>query len=396
MRILVHSNAPWVPTGYGQQTAQLVQRLAADGHEVAISAFYGLQGAKLEWNGITVYPQYMEPYGADVLIAHAEDWFGGDLSDGLIITLVDAWVLPAAQLREANVLMWVPIDHEPAPPKVIDAVKASEATAVAMSRHGERMMKAEGIDCEYAPHGIDTSSLSPKGRGEWRKMIQPEIPEDWFVAGIVAANKGNPSRKSFEVSFQAFARHLQKYPESLLYVHSEATGAVNGVGLIDLAQACGITPENIRFSPQYNQAILGFQSDFMASVFSSFDVLLNPAQGEGFGIPVVEAQACGVPVIVTDWTAMSELCGAGWKVDGQKVFSVQRSWVKSANVHEVALALEKAYHGRGKHKNRARSFAEKYDADKVYDEHWRPILDKWEDHFEGRVVVDEPKVEVVA
>lgn len=394
MKIIVHSNAPWVSTGYGQQTAQLVQRLKADGHDVAVSAFYGLQGSKLDWNGIPIYPSFIDPYGSDVLIGHAEDHFGGNIKDGLIITLVDAWVLPADQLQEANVAMWVPIDHEPAPAKVLNAVRASGGMAVAMSRHGEQAMKAAGIECEYAPHGIDTDRLAPRDPAEWRGMIKPEIPADWFVAGIVSANKGNPSRKSFEVSFQAFAKHLKKYPESLLYVHSEASGALSGVNLIELAQACEIPAENVRFSPQYHQSIVGFAPEHMASVFSSFDVLLNPAWGEGFGIPIIEAQACGVPVIVTDWTAMSELCGAGWKVDGQKHYTIQRSWAKIASVEEVTRALGKAYHRKGRQSARARTFALDYDADTVYAEHWRPIIAKWQAKLEG--AKPEPAVEVLA
>lgn len=37
--------------------------------------------------------------------------------------------------------------------------------------------------------------------------------------------------------------------------------------------------------------------------------------GEGFGIPIIEAQAAGCPVIVTDCTAMTELCLSGWLIE---------------------------------------------------------------------------------
>ena len=50
-RILWYSNAAFTPTGYGVQTAQVVDRLKRDQHEVAIAANYGLQGAETSWNG---------------------------------------------------------------------------------------------------------------------------------------------------------------------------------------------------------------------------------------------------------------------------------------------------------------------------------------------------------
>ena len=56
MRIMWNSVAPWVPTGYGTQTKQVVQRLLGAGHQVAISANYGWQGSIGEWNGCPVYP----------------------------------------------------------------------------------------------------------------------------------------------------------------------------------------------------------------------------------------------------------------------------------------------------------------------------------------------------
>ena len=43
MKILLHSNGPNVPTGYGVQCKQLARHLRDDGHDVAISVYYGHQ-----------------------------------------------------------------------------------------------------------------------------------------------------------------------------------------------------------------------------------------------------------------------------------------------------------------------------------------------------------------
>ena len=81
----------------------------------------------------------------------------------------------------------------------------------------------------------------------------------------------------------------------------------------------------------------------MADVYSSLDVLLNPAMGEGFGLPILEAHACGVPAIVTDFTAMSEVCGAGWKVGYDRVRTPLRAWQAWPNVEEIVESLEQCY-----------------------------------------------------
>jgi hypothetical protein len=44
LTMLVWSNMPGVGTGYGTQTEQVVSRFQADGHHVAVSVNYGLQG----------------------------------------------------------------------------------------------------------------------------------------------------------------------------------------------------------------------------------------------------------------------------------------------------------------------------------------------------------------
>ena len=47
-------------------------------------------------------------------------------------------------------------------------------------------------------------------------------------------------------------------------------------------------------------------NEALAMIYNSFDLYVQYASLEGFGMPVVEAAACGVPVVATDYSAMSE------------------------------------------------------------------------------------------
>ena len=88
LRVLWYSNAPWAATGYGQQTAQVIQRLAKEDHQVAVHAMYGLAGSVSTWNGFKMYPQGLATYSDDVVVAHTMEWASQDLSTPtLLITL---------------------------------------------------------------------------------------------------------------------------------------------------------------------------------------------------------------------------------------------------------------------------------------------------------------------
>jgi glycosyltransferase involved in cell wall biosynthesis len=365
MKIAWYSNAPWAGTGYGQQTDIFTELLAADGHDVAILANYGLNGAPRGWKGLPVYPGGYDMWANDVLSLHSRHHFNE--SNGLILTLCDVWVIKNPALKQMPMASWVPIDHTPIPPKVAQFFAEYNSHPIAMSKFGLAELQNLGFDASYVPHGIDTDVFRPVteiGGRSVREVLG--LPADAFVVGMNAANKGSQKiRKSFPQVFLAFAMFRKKRPDAILYLHTEKFGHSAGVDLIRLAQACGVPEDSIMYTDQYAYR-MGLKPEMLAAMYSAFDVLASPSMGEGFGIPVVEAQACGVPVIVSDATAQPELCGSGWTVGGVPDWDeAQASWFHLPDVFEIAAAMDEAYEGQGD-REKARQFALGYHHTTVY------------------------------
>src|SRR4029077_1030984 len=208
-----------------------------------------------------------------------------------------------------------------------------------------------------------------------------------LCGGWFGASRAFPSRKGFPEAFQAFAKLRESVPSARLYVHSHTSSAYGGLDLARFAEMCGISAYT-RFADQYQLAIGAIDQKQMAIIYNAFDVLLQPSLNEGFGIPLIEAQACGTPVITTDGTSMSELVApGGWKVAAaQKQLSAQMSWVAVPDVDELAFTLENAHYalthayaadaGIPDRRDAAREFALAYDWQTIADHYWRPLLDQ--------------------
>ena len=383
---------PWAPTGYGTQTSQVVQRLANAGHQVAVSAITGLRWTPITWpcgdHEILIYPGSQDGLNKKTLRSHVEDWAAKCDGDVQVISLFDVWpwIDPSPQYGGSiadfdglKMAAWVPIDSYPIMPKVRASLERFDVRPIAMSRFGETTLREAGFDPLYAPHAIDTNVYKPHpDRAECKRMLG--IDPDRFVVGMVAHNEGiGPSRKAFPAVLQAFSAFHREHPEALLYLHTEVTGRTfNGINLVGLAQHFGIPNDAV--VPVNQAAYLAglITPDAMAATYSALDVLASPSYGEGFGLPIIEAQACGTPVAVSAWTAMPELVGAGWTVGGQPWYNESSGafwW--HADWSEVAAAFEQALEKRDDEDFRAaaRSFAEGYDADKVFQEHWIPTLE---------------------
>ena len=375
MRLSFLSNAPWSNTGYGAQTKLVTKRLQALGHALSIQAFYGHAGSPIDYGGIQVYGAVSHPFGMDVVRAHAEN-FKADC----VISNMDAWVIEPAMFMDKKWIAWFPIDSEPIPPLVLEKVKAAFHRVIWTKFAAKEMDKA-GLDYDYVPYGVDTKVFFPVDKQAARKTAG--IRGDAFVVGMVAMNKGYPSRKAFHPNIAAFAEFHVKHKDAVLYLHTLDGSRPNGdcIDLVTYVKSLGLViGQDVIFADQYSY-VLGYPETAMNTLYNCMDVHLLVSMGEGFGMPQLEAQAAGVPVICGDWTTMPELCFSGWKVDrkdAEPFYTLQNSYQFLPHIGAIVDKLEAAYEMRDNqgYSDRARKGAMAYDIDRVISKYWIPTLAK--------------------
>lgn len=370
-------------TGYGTQTALFAPRIAPHVESLTLSAFR-YTGAPFDWNGLNVLPGFLDAHGNDILPWHAEQVFGKK-KGGVVIGLHDIWVIRPSVLSQLHFASWCPVDHDPPHPAIVETLKKGGVLPIAMSQFGRDRLDDLKLEPLYVPHGVDTNLYKPMDREETREMFG--FKKGQFVVGVVGQNAGrSPNRKAFPEIMQGFALFHRSHPESVLALHTELTGASEkelegGIDLIEMAGNLNLSAEAVWAAPQYNVITSSFPHDYMARFYNAMDVLLMPSYGEGFGIPLIEAQACGTPVITNDWTSMPELCGSGWLTEGSPFWTPFGSWQLRPDVGSIYDCLAKAVKSGRKEREKAREFALQYDADRVTEDYWVPALKQVADYF---------------
>lgn len=363
----------------------MVDRLKRSGLDVAMLSNYGLEGVpnkiQTPYGEVPHYPRGVDLYSNDSgPVDH--NTFRSQFPDkpNLFISLYDVWVMQAKQYDEFPIAAWVPLDHVTMPPRVETFLRKENVTPIAMAPHGVRQMESKGIECEYAPHAIDTTVYKPTfevAGVETNEYLQTK--SDQFVVGMVAANKasGMVHRKAFGEAILAFSIFAKEHSDAVLYLHTDPIGVAGGWNLLKLLASTGLTKDQIIF-PNQQDYRFGFSQADLAAMYTRMDVLLAPSFGEGFGVPSVEAQACGTRIIGSNWAATPDLASPdSWLTDGQPAWdSGQDAWWQTPSVPSLVNALSEAYKADRGVSSVAVEFASQFDVETVWDKHWVPILKK--------------------
>lgn len=306
MKILWHGVPGEYPTGYGTQTKIFTAALRKAGHEVVISSVVSSCFGYTDQNGITVLGNGATSRMGNAMIREHVKRMNPDV----LLTLFDTFVCEPAALEGAPWVAWSVIDSSPLHPR-IHRISSVPKALWGMSRFGQVVMQQAGFECDFVPLAINPSefhwSEKEKARAVLAKAWGRPVPK--FLVAMVAANMSSPSRKNFHGAFRAWIHFLKSHntKDAMLYVHTEHTGKMGaGENLGSVASMCGLEPGNLMFPDQYlyNQSRLG--PDYLQTIYAAADVLLCTSLGEGFCLPLIEAQASGCPVIAPAATATKE------------------------------------------------------------------------------------------
>ena len=310
LRILWHSVPSRFNTGYGCQTRLWTKALKAQGHEMFISSVAGSMPTYDDENGILTLSQgTRQMMGNDWIQAHVLE-----VKPDIVLSMMDTFVVDCKKFRTLPWYAWQVVDAAPLLPRLHPPCRAAKGN-LAMSRFGQRVMEEAGIKSTYVPLAFDPLEYYPQDREESRAALEKTLGVSLKGAYLIVMNSANmsqPSRKNFGCAFKAFAEFRKQVPSAVLYCHTERTGQMaRGENLLEAAKQYHIDTK-ILWPQQYAYTMGMIGTDFLRGLYNAADVFLHTALGEGFGLPLVEAAACGCPVIAPEFSASGELVENGY------------------------------------------------------------------------------------
>lgn len=386
--ILWYSDGMHVLSGFGKVTRNVVLRLANLGWKIICYNRELLYGHAYLGNVLNLASA---GEGTEALLIPMYCKF---FNIEYMITLYDCWAMKWIDkvLEQVPKLKWFayepiecPLD-ESMEQKVKPLEKATKI--IAMSQFGFReLLKLFPEDkLAYIPHGVDTKLYRILPDEERRKARESfGFSEHHVVFGFIGVNWGD--RKGIPELMKAFSIFIENNPDArkevyLLMWTNEAPAEGKSYGIFQLAKKYGIT-SNVKV-PEWQPPQLFYMENDMVTVYNVIDCFVTCSRGEGFGLPTLEAHACGRPVIAPKNSTFPELV-----VTSELLCRVVTTVVPITypphgefpivDVYDVADKMAKVYNNVHYYRKIAHSIREKvlmYDYDVIVKKYWVPFLEK--------------------
>jgi glycosyltransferase involved in cell wall biosynthesis len=354
LRILMCSEASFLNSGFGTYTRELLSRLnKTNKYIIAEFASYGYvndpRDKDIDWiyyaNAVRDNdPRYKE------YMSRTDNQFGRwrfekvllDFKPDVVIDIRDYWMTAYQRLsplrHKFHWILMPTVDSEPQQEDWIDTFLSADAVFTYSDWGANVLSKQSTNHIKYidtVSPGIDLNLFTMKDKASIRKAFN--LSNDMIIVGSVMRNQKRKLIPELMMSFRQLLDRLQdKDPKTgsrlYLYLHTsypdmgwdipellKDNRIANRVLFSYICKQCRtigcntyqgvqtICPRCGNKSYSMPSVTDGFTQENLSDLYNIFDLYVQYAICEGFGMPQVEAGACGVPIVTVDYSAMCDV-----------------------------------------------------------------------------------------
>ena len=319
-RILYWGDSPAVCTGFGVVARHVLRALHDAGHRIDCltinspgdfvdpEAFpYAMMPAPVAANdrvGAAAFARIIGSDRAPALVLVQND---------LAVTHVAAGYIKSLRERGAKlppIIHYFPVDC--AVRRDYSAMLETADVNVTCTLFGQRAA-ADAFPNRVArliPHGVDTRVFRPLPE---RAVVRDAVRAALGIparATLICSVASNNVRKDLPRTLAAFAEYRATADQlAVLYLHTRPFS--NGIDLNAAAAALGLVVGRDVFFPANYPSFSGVPDSTLNELYNASDVYFSTTLGEGWGLPVTEAMAAGLPVVAPRNSSLTELGAEG-------------------------------------------------------------------------------------
>lgn len=348
MRLLLMSDNPNLPTGMGTVGREIALGLHRRGIEIHYLGWFS--GDIQNRMPFPIFKTHNMYYGSDIFDNAIYRVF-----PDIVLTVGDEWMVnhiaDKKKCKSRNLFKWigyVPIDghaiHGGIPNSWGNTLRSMDYV-VAYTDYGRKVIKKScpELEVQMIPHGVNIKQFRPLPEDKINELRKKYNIQDKVVYLVVARNQ---FRKNIPEIFKAWKIFKARGNEKAkLWLHCFFKDPM-GWNIDELAEIYGIKDDLLFFeNVAHGESNVKLLSEEQLSILYNMCDIFLLQSGEGFGLPTVEAMACGKPVILLDHSANTEIGrGRGELVRVSTYMSGKHSTERPyPDLKDLAEKMEKLY-----------------------------------------------------